>query len=249
MILLKIRLNSISLTKLSLLINPLRSTNGQTISRLSTRSNLNSISRTNSRFVHSSNVKPKVNLNKIDYGREYLIYELLDKSFLIKIFIAGNAAFLITICFAITLKGIQKPDKPIDRSMFANNILHKCGFFIMNHSTGLSLTSLSIGALIASLCQLYCVSSVKSITLLKGGKKVLVRLFRGNPLSDKSKALEISLKDMCFLNTRTDSNLLIRLQVANHRGFYILHKEGGTFNNFLFDKVVGLFRNVNFIKK
>lgn len=186
----------------------------------------------------------------LEFDKNYLVYELENSIHVARVSMAGLITFGVSIVFFYYLQGLKKHGKILeDRQQEAiksrtERLLLKASIFINQHAFGVGLCGLTLGFAVAFLCQMFCVSSVKSITLLKGGQNVIVHLFRSNPLSTNFKPLRVPLNDLCFMGTRKDKKSYIQMSIYRHRGFYLLDKDHAAFHNFLFDKVVGLYRNL-----
>lgn len=190
------------------------------------------------------------NRKTFEFDKNYLVYELESNIHLVRVSIAGLVAFGVSIVFFYYLQGLKKYDKVLlDRQKEevksrTERLLLRASIFVSKHAFSVGICGLSLGFVVAFLCQMFCVSSVKSITLLRGGQNVIVHLFRSNPFSTNYKPLRIPLNDLCFMGSRKDKKTYIQLSVHQHRGFYLLDKDHAVFHNFLFDKVVGLYRNL-----
>lgn len=186
----------------------------------------------------------------LDFDKNYLVYELENNIHPARVSIAGLVTFGISIIFYYYLQGLSRHGQVLkDRQQEeipsrTERLLLKASIFVNQHAFGVGLCGLTLGFAVAFLCQMFCVSSVKSITLLKGGQEVIVRLFRSNPFSTNYKPLRVPLNDLCFMGSRKDKKSYIQLSIYRHRGFYLLDKDHAAFHEFLFDKVVGLYRNL-----
>lgn len=191
---------------------------------------------------------------KMDFERNIFVYELTDSRQIVTTTLAGWTAFAFTLYFSMMVQNLNTIDKHVSQDEFVEDQLSRKVFywvsqFVSNHSKAVGIFSLCFGTVITFCCQLYCISSIKSITLLKGGDQLIVQLFRSNPLSSNFKKLNVPLKDVCFHGSRIDNLKTIQCSVYNHMGYYILHKSYGQFNEPVFDKVVGLHRDIKLRKK
>lgn len=192
-------------------------------------------------------------IRKQAYERNTIVYELKSTSFLVTLLFAGYSAFLFWCCLGMYVQNYKGLHKVIDKESYVgvtdlnysrgNAFVFTVSRIIDEYSTLVSLICFIFGGLIGFGCQRYVISSVKSITLLKGGQDVIVNIFRGNPLSTNYKPLHVTLRDLCFHGSRTDKQNTISLSIRKHRGKYILDKKG-EFDNQLFDRVVGLHRDI-----
>lgn len=186
----------------------------------------------------------------LEFDKNYLVYELESNVHPARVSMAGLVAFAISIIFYYYLQGLKRHGKVLEERQKqeiksrTERLLVRASIFVNQHSFGVGACSLTMGFAVAFLCQMFCVSSVKSITLLKGGQEIIIRLFRSNPFSTNYKPLRVSLSDVCFMGSRKDKKSYIQMTVHRHRGFYLLDKDHAVFHNFLFDKVVGLYRNL-----
>ena len=241
MILLKIR--NVNLSRLNLIL-------GKSSFRLKNSiKELNSI-QLNNQINYSTAIKQPIRKN--EFERDLLVYELRKISNLVYTTIAGSIGFILTVTFSILVQNLRTVNQEIKKDEFielelrnqrSRAFMYFVSEFVSNHRKAVGVVSFTFGSAIAAACTLYVVSSIRSITLLKGGHDLMIKLFRFNPLSTDFKTIKIPLADLCVHGTRRDKTKFIQMTVRNHRGFYLLDKDG-EFNPYLFDKIVGLFRNV-----
>lgn len=188
------------------------------------------------------------NKEKLEFKRNAFVYEIKDNSHLIITSVLGFTGFVFSMYFSIAVQNLQTIDKVVAKDEFVEDsksrwFIYSVSKLVSDHQKAVAIGALTFGCIITGLCQLYCISSIRSITLFKGGEHVIINLFRSNPFSTNYKALKVPLNDVCFHGTRADKGSTIQISIYKHRGFYILHKNG-RFDKFLFDKVVGLHRDI-----
>lgn len=113
-----------------------------------------------------------------------------------------------------------------------------------NHHKKLLAAFIIIGYGTAFMVGLYSVRSVHTIIIRKGGKEVSILTSRMISIS-KLRELRVPLKEVSCKISRDQGKNYVTLKVKGHPFYFMLDTEKGTiFNPYLFDRTVGLCRNL-----
>ena len=176
------------------------------------------------------------------------LYELKSTGYMWKIHLMAVGTFLFAMYFAIFLYVVSEAyGKKVSIDSQQSRGYQLLAWFSRLFSEDGIWWSGGIGLFAVTelvLCTLFIRRSVHTIILLRGGKRVQLKLFNGTPMLNSLRTITLNLNEMSCTKGRAEGGNFLPLQIKNDRISYVIDKSGLFRNPALFDTTVGMSRHL-----